>query len=180
MSEWKVARRYALAVFRLALEKGEVDKVAQGMRFINASLRGSPELAHILIHPVLPPSIQYRAVSEVFKGRLPGMLDTFLCFLREKKRLMLLKAVTEVFDELVKEKQGIVEGTLFTARPVQEERKTALESGLSKKHARTYRLVTETRPELIGGFSLMVRDRIYDCSIANQLKRLQEKLVGAS
>jgi F-type H+-transporting ATPase subunit delta len=180
MSEWKVARRYALAVFHLALEKGDLEKVISDMRLIRASIAGSPELAGMLRNPVLPPTAHHRILSAIFKDKLGKSVAVLLTFLREKRRLMILKEITDAFDELDKERQGIVEGTLFTARPVQEERKAALENGLSKKYTRTYRLVTETRPELIGGFSLMVRDRIYDCSIANQLKRLQEKLVGAS
>jgi len=178
MSEWKVARRYANALFRIALEKGELEPVAEGMRFIRSTLEGSPELVHALVHPVLAPSIQHRVVAEVFKGRLPATLGRFLAFLEEKKRLMILRAVTGVFDELVKEQQGVIEGRLLTARPLSDERKAALERGLSSRFGSTYRLRAETKPELMGGFSLMVRDRIYDCSIENQLKRLREKLVG--
>lgn len=180
MSEWKVARRYANALFRVALEKGDLGPVAEGMEFIRSTLEGSPELVHALVHPVLTPSIQRRVVAGVFKDRLPATLDVFLAFLEKKRRLMILRAVTGVFDELVKERQGIVEGRLLTARSLSDDRKAALEKGLSSKFGRTYRLRTETKPELMGGFSLMVRDRIYDCSVENQLKRLREKLAGTN
>ena len=178
MGVWKVARRYAQALFAYAREKGVAEGVYADMALLRASVAGSRELSLTLRNPVLPPSAKEKAVAAVFKGRVGPAMGTFFTFLAKKRRLDILGEIADAYDQLEKERQGVVEGVLSTARPVTDARRNDLEKGLSKKHGLTYRLAPEVRPELLGGFRLKVRDRVFDCSLENQLQRLREKLVG--
>jgi F-type H+-transporting ATPase subunit delta len=76
------------------------------------------------------------------------------------------------------EHRGVAEATIITARPADKEILDMLDAGLSRKYQKKFVINSEEDPEILGGFMLYIKDKVYDFSIKNQIKLLREQLLG--
>ncbi|OGS37517.1 MAG: ATP synthase F1 subunit delta [Elusimicrobia bacterium RIFOXYB2_FULL_49_7] len=180
MSDTRVARRYTKALFALAEERGELKTLLSDMTRIGKTFAASKELTLSLRNPVLPPSVKYKVLNRLFEGKISALTATFVAFLEKKRRLEILPEVSCQFLEMDKERRGLLGGILYSARPLPAERVKAFAEGLNRRFKKTFEIVTVEKRELIGGFRLMIQDRIFDCSVQNQLKELEKRLIGTN
>src|SRR3989339_490802 len=150
MSEWVVAKRYATAFFQLALEQKVRDQAVRDIQSIYDCCRGS----------------------------LSPLTDSFIRFLGYRDRINILPLICEKFIVIEKEERGFVNAKLFTAKAVPADLIGMLVKGLNRKFGKSFEIEANVEPELQGGFKLWIQDKIYDCSIQNQLERLKQKMVG--
>ncbi|OGJ88573.1 MAG: ATP synthase F1 subunit delta [Candidatus Raymondbacteria bacterium RifOxyA12_full_50_37] len=178
MSEWVVAKRYATAFFQLALEQKVRDQAVRDIQSIYDCCRGSVELRQALANPVIPHAVKRNVVSELFAGSLSPLTDSFIRFLGYRDRINILPLICEKFIVIEKEERGFVNAKLFTAKAVPADLIGMLVKGLNRKFGKSFEIEANVEPELQGGFKLWIQDKIYDCSIQNQLERLKQKMVG--
>jgi F-type H+-transporting ATPase subunit delta len=173
-----VAKRYAAALFNTALDKKALDRTARDMALIREACAASPAFTAFVQNPVIPLSKKEAVVREVFGRRTGPLTLSFINFLCHKNRLEVLDGVSDIFLKMEKDHQGIVEAEFISARPARAETVKKIEKDLSEKYRKIFTLQTRQSADLLGGFKLHIRDRIFDCSIKNQLERLKKTLAG--
>ncbi len=171
-----VGRRYANALFLLAGECGVMDAVRGDMEVIRGLFNQCAELEPMLMDPVIPSSSKDSVLEELFFLRITDMTGKFIRFLRQRKRLAVLRSVSKLFLDMEKEKRGIVEARWVVAEPQEAGLSQTLALGLGRRFCKTFVISMEVNPALMGGCQLIIRDRVYDYSIWNQLQMLKEKL----
>jgi F-type H+-transporting ATPase subunit delta len=178
MSESLIAKRYALALFKLALETGQLSGIQRDMAGIGEVLKDSPEFSQTIRNPVLPQSMKQTFISRAFTGKVMDATLKFLNFLVEKKRLRFVPEITAAFLRLEEEHRGVAEAKIITARAVEPDVLKTLDDGLSRKYQKKFAITAEQDPDIIGGFLLYIKDKVYDYSLRHQLKLLREQLLG--
>ena len=82
----RVAARYALALMELGEELKVLDRVADDLRDIEGTIRGSRELTLVLMSPVINPEQKLKVLTEIFGKRCSEMTMKFITLLIRKDR----------------------------------------------------------------------------------------------
>jgi F-type H+-transporting ATPase subunit delta len=172
-----IARRYARALFDLAVEQGKVEAWAQGLLALARAVASSEELKEVLVNPVYSRD-QRRAISEelVAALRLDREPASFLYLLGQRNRLGYLPAIVEQFGKLADEKLGRLRARVTSAVPLEPAAVQSLADTLARTTGATVLLERAVDPELLGGAVAHVGNLTYDGSVRTQLEDLRRTL----
>jgi len=177
MVSGSVARRYAKALFSLAVERGRVDPWAEALERLGQVLRDEPDLEELLGSPVYTREERRALVSKLAAALgLDPEPANLLHLLGDRNRLDRLADVLRAFGELADLHLGRVRARLTSAVP--------LEPGALDAIAHRLSLVTKARvlldgtvePAILGGVVARVGSVVYDGSVRTQLDDLKKTL----
>ncbi len=175
----KAARRYARAIFQLAVEKEAEAEVRADFQALAGLLRDSAEFANLVHDPAHHVHRQQEAIQKLFGERAhPVVLDSLL-FLAGRGRLAELPFICEHIEKLHCERNAILRARIATAAPLDDEQLTAIRERLEKRFGKTVEAAAQIDPSLLGGFKVRVGDAVLDFSIRTQLQRLRESMINA-
>jgi len=175
MSQGKIARVYANALYEAANEEGRVEEVRRDLGEFVAAVESSAELRQFLVAEEISDARKSEALMELTEGG-DELMRNLLRLLVDKGRESELEGVYRAFVELVEKAQGLVHVEVVSAvplpAPVSEALKKKIESSLQK----TVELTLTVDKEILGGLRLRVGDRVADASVRYRLEHLRELL----
>lgn len=176
MAELKtVARPYAKAAFEVAREQGQVAEWAN-MLSILATATTEPSLSVALQKPAFSAQEKAAALAEVCNEVVTEQGKAYLLSLAENKRLMLLPAISELFEQFKLNYEKAVNVVVTSAFTLSAEQEQTLAASLAKKLDRRVNLSSETDASLIGGVVIRTGDLIIDGSVRGKLAKLAEAI----
>ncbi len=174
-----VDRIYARALLELAQEGGELEDVAEQMSDLSALVGAQPQFGQLLRSPSVSDADKAVMLEHAFKDRVHPLIYRFILVLQRKGRARNLPGIVVAFRQLYNEKHGVMEVRCEVAQPLDDASKQAIAGLISKINQREVALHETIDPDLIGGFKLRAGDRLFDASIAAQLRRLRRHLSAA-
>lgn len=107
----------------------------------------------------------------------------FLSFLASLFRVLIEEKNPNLLEEIVKEYRQLLKrefpgeiAYVKTAIPLTEEEEVALNERLASIFGKYYLLEIEVKPELIGGLTVEVEDKVLDESVLGKIKELEQHL----
>jgi F-type H+-transporting ATPase subunit delta len=182
MANLRIAKRYAKALFEIAEETKNLEKITNDVVFIDSLIRSSRELQLFLKSPIIKEDKKREVLKEIFSdSRVDPVTLKFIMLLVEKKREDILHDIVKVYQQIYDEKMGIVSAEVVTAVEVGERLKKKIEQKIleltgAKKVKASYRV----DPSIIGGIVIRVGDTVYDASIRRRIQLLREQLIYGS
>ncbi len=176
-----VAKRYAKALFELADEQNQIEKVGGALETIAGALDSSAELWAVVENPKYLPELKrnvIRALAE--RAFAPPMLINALMMLVNRGRLRHIRAITDAFQRMAEEKAGRVRAEVVSASTLPEAYYRELETALAEVTGKKITLVRRTDPSLIGGVVASIGGTVFDGSIRNRLKDIRHQLMVAA
>ncbi|WP_031406663.1 F0F1 ATP synthase subunit delta [Geobacillus vulcani] len=178
MNQEVIAKRYASALFQIALEQGQLDRMEEDIRAVRQALAENGEFLSLLSYPKLSLDQKKALIREAFAGVSNPVQNTLLLLL-ERHRFGLVPELAEQFLALVDDARGIAKAVAYSARPLTDEELRALSDVFAQKVGKqTLEIENIIDPELIGGVKLRIGNRIYDGSVSGQLERIRRQLIG--
>ncbi len=176
MIEGKLSRRYATALFQLAVESHREEEVRQELeRF--ASAYASVHLASVLNNPAFEVETRKRIAARIAgELRLSPLTVHFLSLLIDRHRLASLPSVVFHFRRLQDEALGRIEARVFAAAPLGSEVLDKLRTALEKIAAKKVVLSAETDTTLLGGLVIHMEGKVYDGSLRTQLEKMRKQI----
>ena len=98
--------------------------------------------------------------------------------LAANRRLAYLPEISQIFEGLKDAEEGVVDVTVTSAAPLDEQQRQSLSAALTKKLKREVRLHCATDPQLIGGAVLRAGDLVIDGSLRTRLNRIAYELTA--
>ncbi len=175
----RAARRYARAIFQMALKREEVDVVASGLAQVALSEDASPQLMTVLQHPRITRERKKELLKQVFGDSVPADVANFLTLLVDKDRADILPEVAIQFRRLLDENRKQLDAEATTAIPMSDAQRDALLNRLQAQTGYTIRLQTRVDESIVGGLIVRVGDRLIDGSVRTQLQTMREQLKQA-
>jgi F-type H+-transporting ATPase subunit delta len=172
-----VTARWAQALFELAVEQDVLERVERDVEFLAAEVSAPAVAAHLF--DAGQPAAVKRQRLESLKSHLHGLTYKFLCLLRDRRRLDVLRDLGPAFKGLVLARRGATEGLVETARPLASAELEALAAALGARLHKRVELETKSAPELVAGVRVWVDNKLLDQSAAGRLERLRAKLLSA-
>ncbi len=167
-----LSKRYAQALFELALENKILDKVEKDIRLINSVLQESRELRVVLANAVLDGYKKLRVLNALFDGKIETLTLKFLQLITRKGREEYIVHICKAFIDVYKDHKNIMDVTLTTAYDADKKTIDAILTKLKTVTEKELEVTEKVDESLIGGFKLDFEDYQYDDSVKVQLKRL--------
>ncbi|UCB51512.1 MAG: ATP synthase F1 subunit delta [Candidatus Zixiibacteriota bacterium] len=176
MIESRVAVKYATALFRTAKRIAQLESISRDLVALSELLSKNVLLRNFVESPQVLEKDKKELLTSTFKPMISEALFSFLMLLLSKHRIQYLVSMTEEFQRLVKEDQGIVEARLITARSLDQALSDQLREELEKSTGKKVEMKLEQDPSLIGGIVVILGDKIIDRSIRYQLSQLKDQM----
>ena len=170
-------KRYAQAVFELALERNELESWQKGLEKI-AELTKDEELMALLQNPRLP----FDAKKTLLQKQLAEInpLAFNLALLLVKKGLLRIgQQIFQQYISLLDIHQGIERAKVTTAFPLDDTEREKIAHRLGDIANRKVVIDSQIDPTIIGGFIARMGDKLIDGSIHQKLESLKKNLVEA-
>lgn len=167
-------RRYAQAIFQLALERGELEEWRRDIETMTSAISGQDTVVFLE-----SPSLSAKEKQEVIKKLLPSLSTlgaNFLALIAQHRGVALLPRVQESLQQMFDEHQGIIRATATTAVNLSDSEKERIQISLKERWEREVALDTRADPSIIGGMVIRVGDTVIDGSIRGRLTALRLSL----
>ncbi len=175
------APRYAHAFAEVvAAKKLDVAIAQQQLRDFAGTLAGSSELHEVLMNPSIP-EVQKLRVLDAIAAKI-GMfreVRNFIAVIMDHHRLGGLNEILAEYDLVADEGSGIAEAEIVSARPLNEQDRSALEAQVAKLAGGRVRASYREDATLLGGAVVRIGSTVYDGSVRAQLQQLKERLINA-
>ena len=176
MARKAYAKRYAQAVFQIALERGELDRWQSDLKKI-ASLSEDVAYVKLLESPKLRFSDKTRLISERFSDINPLAVN-LVNLLVARERLGMVGEIAEDYERLLYSHRGIEPADVVTAVPLDEDEIKKLEERLGTIIGKKVVVKPEVDPTVVGGIVARVGGKLLDASTRNRLEALKKQIAG--
>lgn len=173
MNDFHINNNYAKALFMLATDTGNVDRVADDMKSIDAMMGENRELAVVLGNPVVRGDKKGAIVREIFEPHVCEDTMVFLSFLVRKNRSVNLRGISQAYLALYREAKGIVVSDLVTHQPIDDKARAMVTRMVEEYTGKTVELHDRTDPKMLGSFKLEFDNKMYDARIRTKIRRLR-------
>ncbi|HEY0754997.1 MAG TPA: ATP synthase F1 subunit delta [Ktedonobacteraceae bacterium] len=177
MLKGAIARRYAGAIFDLALKQNTLDRTLDDVQGIG-QLFSKRTLAYLLREPKVPLQRKEKALRETLGIRvLPTSLNLALLIVQRGLVEIMPNIATELQQMVFAYKnQAVAEVT--TAAPMDARQQDQVKQALEQRTGKTILLSTKVNPEILGGVVARVGDQLIDGSIRLRLQVLKRQLIN--
>jgi F-type H+-transporting ATPase subunit delta len=170
------ARRYAIALLELAVEKNTLEIVKKDLELIKETLKNNRELMILTQSPVVKSDDKREILKKVFGSRISEQSMNFIEVLSANNREGLLLDTTLVFDELYKKFNNIIAASITSAGVLSSKSREAIITAIKASTNSQIELTESVDSSLIGGFVLQIEDKLLDASISGKLKEIKYAL----
>jgi len=174
------SKSYALALYELANENSDLDKVEEGVRNLGLLIEQSPDFKEMILSPTILKDDKKNVIFSIAdKNNFSNTLKKFLGFLSTKNRLFFLSQIIDSFLNLVSKNKGELKAKLISSKSLTDEEKNEIQKELSKDFKSSLKINYEHNPSLIGGTIIQIGSIMVDTSIKSKLKKLEKSMIEA-
>lgn len=166
-----VARPYAEAAFRSAVEAGDVAGYADKLQLMGAAA-ANREAASVLGNPKVSAREKAELLFSVAGGNVPDTLKNLATTLIDNQRATLLPFISEHFERLQRDHEGVVKAVITSAFALSDADKASLVDGLAKKYGKKVDAEVRVDASLIGGARIQVGDDVIHASVRDTLDKM--------
>jgi len=176
MLENAIARRYANAFFAIAKEQNALDTFEKELETVVNTIEANADLKRVMDDQLLAAEVKKDVVAKVFEGNVSPLTVDFLKVVLDKRREAYLKDMFNAFVTYANEARNIFDAEVTSAQPLAEADIETIKAKLSKMTGKNIRLKTAVNPDLIGGITVRIGDKVIDGSVTRRLSVLKEVL----
>ncbi|MCK5729059.1 MAG: F0F1 ATP synthase subunit delta [Methylococcales bacterium] len=170
-----LARPYAEAVFKRALETDTIEKWSTVLAFI-ASIVNDITFAAIIDNPKVSDEQLTGLLLDICQQQTTKESENFLKLLIQNNRLTLADTIYNLYEAQKAEKEGYIDVDVSSAYAFTKDDEKKFSKTLEKELNKKVRLSIQVDKSLIGGFIAKAGDLVIDGSVKGQLQIMQKTL----
>ena len=138
---------------------------------------GSEEIKEVLANPKIANEERVKLVLSFFKKQTNTRLQNFLTLLLEKKRIVFMKEISEIFENLKSDYNKVCNVEIETPYVLSSSQLKELGNYLKLKYKSQIKINQIISKELIAGIKIKVNNEVTDLSIRNRLEHVTQHLM---
>lgn len=178
--ETVVAKRYAKALFELALEQQLVQETEQQLKSVVEAIEASHELELLLTTPNIDMAGKLDVLNTTFEGHISNNVMELMKLLVERGRISILSDVLSSYIRIAGQALGTVDAEVTSAYPLSEAEQQAIAETFGQQMNKKIRIRNIVDKSIIGGIQVRIGDRLYDGSLSSKLVRMERTLLTGS
>jgi F-type H+-transporting ATPase subunit delta len=173
-----VAKRYAEALFQVALERGRMQEIDAQARTLEP-LFDDRALKDFFTSPRIPAAQKKRVLEDRLSGRVDEALLNLVKLLIDKGRIAYLPQVMRYFDVLTDERLGVEDATIVSAVPLtQEQLQAVVHQAKRFSSYNELRVKTEVDAGVLGSVKVKLGDHlVLDGTLSSRLQEFRKRLL---
>jgi F-type H+-transporting ATPase subunit delta len=176
MSEFKIASRYATALFSKAMDDKAIEAVMADILVVQQACKESDDLIVFLNSPMLKKSVKQSGLAKIFTS-CSDLTKQLLHLMAEKNREAFIPAMTESFIGLYNDHMGITTAVVTSAVQLSDVALESVKKYVAQTSGANSVLLTQSiDPTVIGGLNILFDGKIYDATLSNQILKLKKDL----
>ena len=178
MIDQRAVDRYTRALFGLAQNDAELDRLDQELLHARGLVAKHPEISNLVLNSTIALAEKEDFIEKIVSPGTSLLLVQFLKVLIKKRRFQDLPYIQEKFHDLLEKKKGVREIEMTAAIEISPALEQRLKSLLKNKLRSEIRLIKKTDPDLIGGLVLRFGGTEINASFESQLEELRQRLMA--
>ena len=175
-----VAGRYAQALFDLAREEGEVERLGEELGALSRAIAESPELSRFLKSPLHDAATQAAALDAILdRLKASPLTRNFVNLVARNRRLAHLAEIIAAFQAMTAAARGEVRVQVTSAAKLTATQQKKIARALKDALGAEVQVENEIDPSIIGGLVVRAGSRMVDTSVKTRLNTLKSILKGA-
>ena len=170
-----IARPYAEAAFGFAKQRGELDKWSEMLALLVGVYQDN-QFQEAVAGPTVTSGDVEKLMLSVCGERIDGQARNLVQLLVRNGRLAVLAEVQSMFEQLKSEDEGVIEATIDSAFPLQDQQLEKIVNILTKRYNKKISPTVGVDSELIGGIKVQVGDKVWDASVRGRLQEMATAL----
>lgn len=171
-----ISKRYATALFDIAVENNSIDELENQVRVLHEVLDSEEQFMQILHHPHILGDEKIQLLKDVFSSQISNELMGLLVLVVQKGRQEYILEILSTFLDEVKKHKDIVTAVVVSAVPLKDEQIDKIKQNLTNSVKKQIQIETQVDSSIIGGLKIRVGDRILDASVQGKLQGLKTRL----
>ena len=171
-------RRYALALYQVAEEKGKVEEYLKDLREICDLIDNNKDFYGVIKHPQIGTKQKKKTFINIFKGNIDEELLSFLLILIEKDRISFLREKLNEMEKIDLERKNTLRGIVKTTVVLNETEFSSLVSKLESKYNKKIILEQIIDPSILGGIYVRVNNEVIDGTVKLRLEKLKQLMLS--
>lgn len=177
MTDARIGRRYAQALFNAAKAHQMVAAVEDDMAGIATLMREDPKFRHFLIAPFNNADEKIQVLQNVLGDRVTALTMQVLKVMLAKGREAEFESVAHAFSTLRRNANDIEFATITTAYTLDPDQKESIVKALQLRLKKIVEAKFIVDPRVIGGVRVAYGNFVLDGSARGHLNRLRERLL---
>ena len=173
------ARRYAEAAMELARRDGTLDEWLADLT-LAVELVGAEAAASVVDNPAIAWDQRRAIITGLLGSAVATPTRNLVLLLAKRGRLAILPRVAAKLKRLVDLEHGTVVANVTSAQPLDAGELAAIAERVAAMAGARVEVQAAVDPELIGGLTVRVGDRLIDASVRGRLARLRDSLVAGA
>jgi F-type H+-transporting ATPase subunit delta len=179
MTNRAIAARYAKALLEVSLKEGDPRGAEEDLAAFAELMTAHGDLQQALTNPAVPFQKKVALVKILTeREHMAPVVARILALLASRDRLGMLPELLTEYRERLLDREGVIRAEIASATPVAPERLQRIERGLAAATGKRVTIETRVDPAIIGGVVARIGSTVYDGSVATQLKRMKETIIG--
>jgi len=170
-----IARPYAEAVFKAALERNRLGPVSDGLMLMAAIARDD-SMRSVLADPKVSAEQKKQLFFAVAGEKLDELLKNLFVLLVDNHRDALIGELAAQYDELKREHERVVRATITSAQPLNDQQRNDIVSALERRYGKKVEAEIAVDPQLLGGARVQVGDQVIHASVRDALAQMAAAL----
>jgi F-type H+-transporting ATPase subunit delta len=176
MSDFRIASRYAKALFDRAVETTTLDVIKKDIDHLCLIVNESKEFVLFLQSPLYKKSIKQNALKKLFASANETTQSLYHLMI-EKFREAFIPAMGDAFIGMYNKHNQIVQVTVVSAVTLDKNTIGEIENYVkANSNAKTIQMTQEIKPSVIGGLTIEFGGKIYDNTVSNQIRKIKKEL----
>lgn len=167
-----------MAIFEIAQEENKLEEYGAELHEVSQALFSQPQLKDFLTNPQIQPQDKKAILLKLLQDQISPLMMNFLLLLVDKRRIVLLEAIYDCYQELSNKARGIVIADVTTAYELKNELQARLSSKLAELTGKKVQLRTHDDKSIIGGIVVKIGDTRIDGSVTGRLQALKAELMA--
>jgi F-type H+-transporting ATPase subunit delta len=179
MNTGSIAIRYCRALFEEARLAQTDNDIYRAFGTLQQSMKDTPDIQGVLVSPRIAKERKIKLLLTASQCSLP-LWERFLQLVIDHQRESLLRIMIYVYHDIFREQHQIDHVIFATATPADDATLKRVVAKVNSRTGRKVELETLVRPELIGGFCLLIGDKLFDYSYRTKLQNIRKQLWNKS
>ena len=174
----ETSERYSRALFEVANEANEIEKVEKDIKTFQLLLEDTSELKNFIHNPTQSLETQNNVINLLSeKLNFSNNLKNFFLLLIEKRRIFFVLKILKSFLILCSKKRGEIKASLISSKDLSQTELENISKELSSSMQSTIKFDYKIDKDLIGGLKLQLGSIMIDSSIKSKLKKFEQQML---
>lgn len=178
MNDGLIPQRYAKALYKYALERGNAERVYNEMKTVAAAFEAEPSLQKVLANPFVKRGDKEKLLITAAGPDAEDAYKSFVKLILNQNREQFAREMALAYRSTYRIANNIAQAVITTASHLSESELSKLKALVEKAfNGYTLEITFKVNPELIGGFVIDVDSTRMDASVSNEIELLRQNLL---